>query len=141
MSPSAQGDGSDPAPPDPPPDPEPSVAVRIVVSLSCGPGGDERYVSGLKTISSTIAPSSRCWTRTVCVPGAPHPLSDQPQPVSLVSEEPSCSTTSAELVVPIRIVASPVLVTESLNCTCTESLPSELPCARSRTHRWYAVPL
>src|SRR5690242_17391377 len=95
MSPSPHGPGRalPPPPPPPPPPPEPppdpSFAGRIVASLSRGPGGDERYVSGLSTISSTIAPSSRCCTRSVWVPvaakytltpGAPQPLSAQPQP-------------------------------------------------------------
>src|SRR5689334_6934462 len=50
------------------PDPDPSFSVSVIVSLSRGPGGDEKYVSGLSTISSTMAPSSRCWTRTVWEP-------------------------------------------------------------------------
>src|SRR5262249_29236928 len=52
-------------------EPEPSSSVRIVVSLSRGPGGVERKSFGLSTISSTIAPSSRCCTCSVCGPSAP----------------------------------------------------------------------
>ncbi len=68
-------------------EPEPLSAGRMVVSLSRGPGAVEKYVLGLSTIWSTMAPSSRCWMRTVWVPlvakytatpAVPHPLSAHP---------------------------------------------------------------
>ncbi len=40
----------------------------------------------------------------------------------------------------MRITDVPNWSIESLNCTLTESLPSALLVARSRTHRWYGVP-
>ena len=60
-------------------------------------------------------------------PSVFQPLSAQPQPDWLVSASPFCRTISAELVDAICIVALPVEVTESLNCTWTESFLMLLP--------------
>src|SRR6478672_8307570 len=125
--------------------PDPSFSGSVFVSLSRGPGGAEKYVSGLSTISSTMAPSSRCCTRTVCVPvvskkmlapATPHPLSAHPHPAIDGSLVPACSTTSAELVVSTRQAGEPTESWEPVNWTCTESLLNELFCALKRTHRW-----
>ena len=66
-------------------------------------------------------------------PSAPHPLSAHPHPLTDGSLDPPCSTTSAELAVPMRHVGDPNESTDPLNWRCTESLPSELFCAFSRT--------
>src|SRR5215467_5705743 len=69
----------------------PVAALKIlVVSLTTCPGDEERYVDGLRTISSSCTPSSRAWTRSVCVPDAANETVDccesqyapptQPQP-------------------------------------------------------------
>ncbi len=49
---------------------------------------------------------------------------------------PPCSTSSAELDVPIRANGAPDELTESLNCRWMESFPVELPSARMRTQTW-----
>jgi hypothetical protein len=71
-SPSAEADGAvgdtDGVHVDPPG--STAVSFRVVVSLLRGPGAAFRYVVGLNTIWSTIAPSSRACMRSVCVPVA-----------------------------------------------------------------------
>src|SRR5688572_10891706 len=48
--------------------PPPFCSARMVLSSLFGPGAEDRYVDGDRTIWSIANPSSRVWTRIVCVP-------------------------------------------------------------------------
>src|SRR5207253_1147437 len=102
----------------------------MVVSPLTGPGAPSAYRAELITIWSISTPSSRTWTRTLCVPSvgnhtSPESLNQyalrcQPQP-TLWHVAHVQRLTLYPPVVPIRYTAAPAASTLSENCTKTES--------------------